>query len=237
MSKIGIGVCTYNRLDLLQKCLSGFANTISSTCRLIISSDGSTDGTDKWLGQQSHDWISGPNVGIAKNKNRLLNVLDDCDYIFLIEDDIVIKNSKWIEWYIRTSQESGIQHFSYHNKIQRARRNTTHYATTTTIGDHGTTGQLMFFTKEVLKRCGGFNEQYAGHGYEHLEYTKRINFAFQYGPLFLDSLEGHLCIHAPTTKSSTQATGKNGKLYKHFKRYYQRDFERFRYCEYKGEQR
>lgn len=234
--KIGIGICTYNRLDLLQRCINSLIKSSSLHYDLIISSDGSIDQTHEWLKTTSYRWICGPNKGIAVNKNRLLSRLDNNDCIIIIEDDIQFY-PQWLEWYIKTYEESGYQHFSRQNKIRRARKNMIPLKTTHVLRSNGTTGQLMFFTKEVIKKCGGFNEKYIGHGYEHLEFTKRINYAFGYGDQFLDSFEGnlHLNIVDEKTSSTSPANINNKLLYKSFKKRYKRMFNRYCFCYYKGE--
>lgn len=98
-----------------------------------------------------------------------------------------------------------------------------------------TTGQLMFITKVVLEVCGGFNSDYVGHGYEHLEYSRRIHHALGYEPFFFDSFEGNLCIYPQKVKTAatSPACKRNKKLYKSFLRHYKKSFESYRYREYK----
>lgn len=234
--KIGIGVATYNRLPLLKKCVASITKTMPKEASLVIASDGSTDKTDRWLAEEGHTHITGENVGVARNKNRLLANLDHCDYIFLIEDDITIKDPNCFSYYIDASHQADIHHFSYHNNARRSRRNNRLILNgVSIIFSKGTTGQLMFFTQQALQKCGGFNPTYMGHGYEHLELSKRINFAFNQSRGFADCNEGNLCIDAPPTPSSTAVTGSNKAKYKFFKKRYKKNFDRFCFQPYREE--
>lgn len=233
--KIGIGICTYNRLHLLQRCVKSIVDLTPRPYRLVIASDGSTDGTHVWLKKSDHMSVRARrNRGVCANKNRLLAKLDDCDYIFVLEDDIIIRSPRWIEWYIRTSLESGYEHFSYMNKLGRGKKHRKAYKTTHVMKSHGTTGHLAFLTKNVIARCGGYNTKYRGHGFGHLEYSKRINWAFRYGEVFLDSQEGNLCIESPRTKSVSKGNDpENLRMYKHFKKHMKKKFHKLMYCRYK----
>lgn len=233
--RVGIGVCTYNRLPLLQRCTKSILTKTYGDYKLVVASDASTDKTDRWLKQQPFKSICGrSNKGVCGNKNRLLATLDAYDYIFILEDDIIIRSPMWMKWYVQTCEESGYQHFSFMNNRTRARKNAESFAYTSVISSNGTTGQLMFFTREVLLKCGGFNAEYRGHGYGHLEYSKRINYAFGYGDRYFDSLEGNMCITSHKEKTASDGTNKkNTKLYKSFKRHYKKSFDRFCYRRYK----
>src|SRR5690606_18641819 len=55
------------------------------------------------------------NNGVAHAKNRLLQYLMDqeCDYLFLLEDDVVPQRDKCITEYIKLHKETGIHHFNF----------------------------------------------------------------------------------------------------------------------------
>jgi glycosyltransferase involved in cell wall biosynthesis len=66
------------------------------------------------------------NKGVAVSKNDALRYLMDkgCEHLFLIEDDVLIRNTEIFQTYINASKETGIRHFNYalqgpHNRIQK----------------------------------------------------------------------------------------------------------------------
>ena len=67
---IGIGYTTYKRDDLLQECLDNLRLNTTLDYKLHIARDTDED-----------------RRGIALRKNECLHHLQDCDYIFLFDDD------------------------------------------------------------------------------------------------------------------------------------------------------
>jgi glycosyltransferase involved in cell wall biosynthesis len=108
--KIGVGITTYNSEGYFKTLFDSLkdANLIDE---LVV-----VNGGDKYKKAYSCDWIQ-------HNKNRypsicrndcisfLLN--KECEHIFLIEDDMIIKNVDIFKKYIETSKISGLNYFSY----------------------------------------------------------------------------------------------------------------------------
>ena len=109
--RIGVGIVTYNRPHLLQKLLNSlkYCNFVD----LIIVNDGERiDNLEGW----NYYLVNNPtNLGVGKSKNVALRHLLDkgCEHIFLIEDDIFIKDETVFHKYIEASKASGIQHFNF----------------------------------------------------------------------------------------------------------------------------
>jgi hypothetical protein len=106
----------------------------------------------------------------------------------------------------------------------------------------GTSAQLMVFTHKVLDVCGGFNMDYTGYGYEHIEYSMRIMQAgLSHSTLFTDVLEGNLGLYTPlvTDFGSEQAPkhqariAYNKRIFKRFKKLSKRFPDAFRYREFR----
>ncbi|MBD8186776.1 glycosyltransferase [Pseudomonas viridiflava] len=110
--KIGCGIVTYNRPDLLRKLVDSLPAHLIDC--IVIVNDG------HWYDDSSeYDQCSlihnESNLGVGKSKNKALAYLMDsaCDHLFLIEDDIFIKDESVFERYILMSQLTGIQHFNF----------------------------------------------------------------------------------------------------------------------------
>ena len=107
-TKIGIGIITCDRPDYLKKLIKSLVGI--STSNIIIVNDGEKqlDGGKFFVHNNTPS-----KQGVGKAKNQALNLLKDNDYIFLLEDDIIIKNKIVFEKYIEASRLSGIQHFNF----------------------------------------------------------------------------------------------------------------------------
>jgi GT2 family glycosyltransferase len=147
---IGVGIVTYERPDLFKRLFESIIPCIELIDRLIIVQDRKNDDTEELFGDRNYTYPyinhpklnkpynfeiinCGRNVGVAKSKNMCLDYLlngsdhtkykgdQACDHIFLIEDDMLIKDPNIFEKYIKTSKVTGIQHlmFGYHGPANK----------------------------------------------------------------------------------------------------------------------
>ena len=106
--KIGIGIITCDRPDYLKKLVKSLNSIPTNNIAIINDGDKQIDGGKIY----THNNIPSKQ-GVGKAKNQALKLLKDNDYIFLIEDDIIIKDTIVFEKYIEASNLSGIQHFNF----------------------------------------------------------------------------------------------------------------------------
>ncbi len=184
--KIGIGLTCFKRYDLVSANCEFLAGCISDDLKIVVADDGSP----KKQNTYGIPLIEGENKGVAINKNRLLYALQDCDLIFIIEDDVEIKNLKFIEKFAESvcdfasfgpiescpfwkiiSKESGV--INYTTKINH--RKELFY----------TPGSFTALTKHALSKIGGLNCGFLGLGLEHMEWAYR---AYKFG-LSMDTLD------------------------------------------------
>jgi hypothetical protein len=169
--KIGIGVTTYKRPEILETCLKMIeAHTGEHT--LYVAED-----TDADL------------RGVAKRKNECLANLQDCDYIFLFDDDCYPMKKGWDKLLIDTHLASLNHHFVYNKEPFCKIKNLV-------FGNHpvlesyeASGGTMLFLTRDVLKKVGGFYTGYGRYGFEHIGYSVRIHRAGLTNDFFL-SLKG-----------------------------------------------
>jgi glycosyltransferase involved in cell wall biosynthesis len=107
-TKIGVGIITCDRPDYLKKLIKSLEGISVSDFYIINDGEKQIDGG----GLKTHN-NTPPKQGVGKTKNQALRYLKDCDYIFLLEDDIIIKDKSVFEKYIEASKLSGIQHFNF----------------------------------------------------------------------------------------------------------------------------
>lgn len=163
-----MGIITYNRLQSLQSCLSTVRRH-SEGYQLVVADDGSTDGTQSWCASQRIPCISGENRGIAANKNRALDALQDCDVIVLLEDDARIRRSGWLEFITQGMASSS----NAHSLVVR-RPTVYDVLEGPMVYCAQSNGFCMVFMRHVLDKVGGFDLAYGRYGYEHHDLSYRI---------------------------------------------------------------
>ena len=106
-SIISIIILTWNGLDYTRKCLESLKpNTDLSMCDVYVVDNGSTDGTIDYL--ESLEWIhlikNEKNLGFVRGNNVAINKIIKGD-IILLNNDIIITQSDWIEKLHETAHE------------------------------------------------------------------------------------------------------------------------------------
>tara|TARA_R110000868_G_scaffold133029_3_gene344396 strand:+ start:109 stop:951 length:843 start_codon:yes stop_codon:yes gene_type:complete len=196
-NKTGVGIITCNRPDYLKGLLNSLVPCDYSIDELVVVNDGEPI-TDLELFKGSL-LQNKTNLGVAKSKNKALKHLAKvgCDYFFLIEDDMLIKEPTVFSQYINAHKASGIHHFNYgpgspFNRKQTIQNFDLHnrhlldeksepnpklvvgYKNNIDIAlyEH-TVAMFSFFTKEVLQKVGGLPEEY-DRCWEHVDHTYQI---------------------------------------------------------------
>ncbi len=103
--------------------------------------------------------------GVAFSKNQNLKTLQDCDYIFLFDDDCYPTQEGWADYFINSKQHHLLFLNKTHNKILIK-------DDLEVFNDCG--GVFIFLTKEVLNKVGYMNPNYGQYGFEHAGYSNRI---------------------------------------------------------------
>jgi len=176
MNKIGVAVITCDRPDYLNRLLLSINKEESGINEFIIVNDG------KKLDIENYEiYNTSKRIGVGKAKNIAFDNLlkKDCKYIFLLEDDIVIKDQAVFKKYIETSKLSGIQHFNFafhgrdnYNSVgQPAIRLRVEYDKDTAVCFYPNVyGAFSFYTKRCLDTVGLMDEEYY-NAMEHVDHT------------------------------------------------------------------
>ena len=196
--KIGLGCITHGREEYFKKVLEGIVNSMEVLDYVVIVNDGTPYSVDIPDGIE-HIQLEAPlGVGHAKNI-AFQNLLDNqCDYIFLSEDDVVIKDPAVFEKYIETSENTGMEHliFAYPERVGIL-------GPSFSIDFNGilceihpqSPGTFCFYTANCLKTIGLMNERFY-NAMEHVEHTYRACLAEFCPPFwaFPDIASSHLFI-------------------------------------------
>ncbi len=224
--RVGVGVCTYNRPDRALSLVKAIRDTTDNV-NLICSIDGGDflKYDLENINSLCDNLLIGKNDGVVVNKNRLLVYLQDCDFIFLIEDDLLPIKKGWIDKYLEVIEKTGYQHLNYIHGLARSCKikedRISNDITLEYFNDLG--GGLMIITKDCLQRVGLFDPRYKYYGYGHCDYTRRCRMAGLYpsdgnGNPHIKDIDNYLYMD-PTIPSSMSISDRDKYRAENSKRY------------------
>lgn len=124
--------------------------------------------------------------GIAKAKNMCLALLDDCEHIFLFDDDCYPITKGWFIPYI-IAQEGQLS-YTFNRKIVSQYFGLTEYELPC--------GCMLYINRKCLDVVGGFDTDFEGYGYEHVNYSQRVYNAGLTSAKYLDITGSDKLIHS-----------------------------------------
>ena len=209
--KIGLGIVTCNRPEFVSKCIESIDLTMVD--EKVIVNDGTikVDHTGFFIINNKE------NLGVGKSKNKLLKHLYDkgCDYIFILEDDMLILDNNVFNKYIEAHKASNIHHFNYgpgspfnrkqnmefdlHNRHELDQHSEPNPRKIIDYGNNvkislfqHTVAMFSFFTRKVIEEVGYIDEDFY-NAWEHVDHTYRIIKAGYHPPFwyFADLYNSH----------------------------------------------
>lgn len=186
-SKVGIGIITCNREDFYTECMNSVVK-IPELDHIITINDGAPYPHVIYdLEDQDHKLIvNDKNIGVGESKNKALQYLLDkgCDHIFLIEDDIIVKDPSVVKQYINYRNETGIQHFlfGYHGPANRGNISSGEPTPKAIIDYNGDikvalnehcVGAFCYYSRESLLDVGLIDPEFV-NAFDHVEHSYRL---------------------------------------------------------------
>ena len=107
--KIGVGITTYNSEDYFK---SLYETLPLDKIDVLVT----VNGGDRYKDEYKGNWIQHfENVYPSVCRNDCINFLlqRNCEHIFIIEDDMILKSVDIFDKYIQASKESGLKYFSF----------------------------------------------------------------------------------------------------------------------------
>ena len=178
---IMVGVTTFNRPSYLRKSLRAIAaNVLPDVDAVIVHNDGSDN---KYNAEYRRAYSrldeviiqeSPVNEGVAKSKNAILR---EClnmgaDYVFLVEDDIIVQSPNAIHDYIHATEISGLSHLNYALHGPANRGFVPESDDVLSYYPHSV-GAFSLFTASSLRDVGLFDEN-LHNAWEHVELALRL---------------------------------------------------------------
>jgi len=178
--KTGVGIVTYQREEFFKKLF----NSIPQCDELVVVNDGKPYPPEVYSGREAKIIQHKKNKGVGKSKNDAMRYLLEkgCKHIFILEDDILIKDSSVFEKYISVSKKTGIQHFNYayHGPLNKnddgtpkTRGVACYNGEPLVILNEHIPGAFSYFSDDILKKSGLIDEWYY-NAWEHVDLTTRI---------------------------------------------------------------
>lgn len=181
--KIGVGIITCDRNDFLRNLIKSLPpkEEFYHYCLIV---DGEED-VDQDLLDDFFDYniTSGrAGVGVSKNWALMQMYALDCDHIFLIEDDMIIKNQDVFNEYIRVAKKTGLKHFNfgYHgpankkNGLPNPRRLIEYDENTIIALNQHCVGSFSYYHRDCITECGLMDFKFK-NAWEHVEHTFRLH--------------------------------------------------------------
>lgn len=177
--KIGLGIVTYNRPAYFQKIFATIP--LQSVDEIVVVNDGLPYKQEIPVKLIQHDTNKG--VGISKNDALRYLIEQGCEHLFLMEDDIMIKDNNVFQKYITTSKQTGIQHFNYsqHGLMNKQADRVTpnprfviEYGKDLAVALYPhCVGAFSYYSRKCLETVGLIDENFY-NACEHVEHTYRI---------------------------------------------------------------
>lgn len=156
--RIGIAISTKNRRETAEHTITQWKKFLPEGAKLVIVDDCSE------IAYLGADYRFDKPAGIAKVKNKCLELLEGCDHIFLSDDDIF---PLWVTWW-RPYVHGSPQHACYIFGREKLWQEPDY------VAYNLPRGCLLYFTKHCLETAGGYDERFATYSYEHAELSRRI---------------------------------------------------------------
>lgn len=198
--KVGVGIVTCNRRESYSKLIAAVKSASDvdfvATVKNFSNDYGEDDPKIVCNGQNGSQKLASIQVdqklGIAYNKNQAARWLLDegAQHIFIVEDDILLKDVNVFREYIQTAKEFHLEHLNFCRAFDGM---TTHQFLKPFGSIQGKThsidlfqrlcGDFSYFTRNALEKGGLYDEAYM-NALDHCEHTYRMSMLGFYTPFF-----------------------------------------------------
>ena len=165
--RIGVAVTVHNRHDTARKTIQEWRRWLPAGAKLVVVDDAS----DKPF--KGADFRFEQNAGIAVAKNKALELLEDCEHIFLADDDCYPLVTDWWQPYVESKQPHLMFTF---DRLKDGRKNGNRLVQSKgdTVVYANPCGCMLYFERQVLQAVGGFDTKFEKYGYEHCALSLRV---------------------------------------------------------------
>ncbi len=168
--KIGIGITSHNRQALCASTLATIQR-LTPGAKVVVVDDASQPRV-RIPGASIYRFES--NVGIARAKNKCLELLADCDHIFLFDDDTYPAQPGWYIPYVASKEHHLMYLFETWSSGNPVGDDQIVYEDGAIVAHAHARGCMLYVDRSVLDRVGGMDTRYGKAMNEHLDWSNRI---------------------------------------------------------------
>lgn len=191
-SNIGIGITTHNRNKLVASTVAKIRE-LSPGAKIVVVDDASESPVN----------IEGvivyrfkKNVGIARAKNKCLELLRDTDHIFLFDDDTYPIAPDWYVPYVESSEPHLMYLFESWSSGNPVGDDEILYEDGSIVAHKHARGCMLYVNTTVLDKVGGMDTRYGKAMHEHLDWSNRIHNAGLTSYPYMDVVGSEDLIHS-----------------------------------------
>lgn len=167
---IGVGITTHNRQALAASTLAKIKE-LTPGAHIVVVDDASQPRV-RIAGAEVYRFNK--NVGIARAKNKCLELLSDCDHIFLLDDDTYPITAGWTEPYVNSKEHHLMYLFETWASGNPVGDDQIVYEDGLIVAHQHARGCMLYIDRTVLDRVGGMDVRYGKAMNEHLDWSNRI---------------------------------------------------------------
>ena len=189
---IGIGITSHNRNDLVAETVAKI-KALTPEARVVVVDDASAEPV-KINGVEVYRFNK--NVGIARAKNKCLELLADRDHIFLFDDDTYPVQPDWYRPYIDSKEHHLMYLFENWSSGVPVGDDKIIYSDDEVVAHAHARGCMLYVDSLVLDTVGGMDTRYGKAMEEHADWSNRIHNAGLTTFRYMDVVNGSDLIHS-----------------------------------------
>jgi len=166
--RIGVGITTHDRQGFAVKTIKTIRDRTPEAHRIVVVDDASV------FPYPGADYRFEKNVGIATAKNKCLELLDDCDHIFLFDDDCFPRVTNWWVPYVTHTEPHLMYLFDKIGGRLLSDAGVVHEDDDTHAHNHPR-GCMLYVDRQVLDTVGGMDMDFPPWAGEHQAWSDRIH--------------------------------------------------------------
>lgn len=191
-ASIGIGITTHNRQALAASTLAKI-KAVTPGARIVVVDDASMP---RVRIPDAEVYRFDKNVGIARAKNKCLELLADCEHIFLFDDDTYPITPGWTEPYVTSKEHHLMYLFESWSSGKPVGDDQIIYEDGLIVAHQHARGCMLYVDRTVLDTVGGMDTRYGKGMHEHLDWSNRIYNAGLTTFRYMDVPGSDLLIHS-----------------------------------------
>lgn len=226
---VGVAITTHNRRLTAKKSIAHIRK-LTPEAKIVVVDDGS-----KVPFARADHRFEKP-VGIARAKNKCLELLDDCEHIFLFDDDSYPLVRGWERPYIESPEPHLMRIFEDLAKGPKIRDIEKIFEDSRHIAWTGARGNMLYVHRSVLDVVGGMDPDFGRWGYEHGDWSNRIHVAGLTSWRYADVVGAEKLIYSMDEHCAVQRSvdfSSRKQLVKKNKQLFDKQRNSAKYCEYR----